>query len=56
VSLGKCANFAGIGGLDGADKELLTFHDRVNARLRKRAWRLPTPVLSCVYSISRSVK
>jgi hypothetical protein len=56
VLRGEGANRIGIGGFDRADEELLAFHDGVNGRLRRGAWRPPNALLSCFYSISRSTK
>jgi hypothetical protein len=52
----KRADGVGIGGFDRADEELLAFHDDVNGRLQRGAFRPTNALLSCFYSISRSGK
>jgi hypothetical protein len=56
VLRGERADGIGIGGFDGTDEEVLAFHDGVNGRLQRGAFRPPNALLSCFYSISRSAK
>jgi hypothetical protein len=56
VTCGKRADGVVIGGFDRADEELLAFHDDVNGRLQRGAFRTTNALLSCFYSISRSGK